>query len=99
MSSIAAQVVAAAGFAVIAVLLSLRFRLGLAREIAVAALRAGVQLAAVGAAIALVFRYPALAFAFVAVMLTTAGLTAGGRLRRAAAARGCARSSRSPCRR
>jgi putative ABC transport system permease protein len=81
MSSMAAQVAAGAGFAVIAVGLSLRARLGLGREIAVAALRAGVQLAAVGAAIALVFRYPALAFAFVAVMLTTAGVTAGGRLR------------------
>lgn len=80
MSPMAAQVVAAAGFAVIAVALSLRLRLGLGREIAVAALRAGVQLAAVGAAIALVFRYPLLSFAFAAVMLTTAGLTAGGRL-------------------
>jgi putative ABC transport system permease protein len=39
-----------------------------------------VQLAAVGAALALVFSVPALGFAFVAVMATTAGLTAGGRL-------------------
>lgn len=81
MSSILAKIVAAAGFAAIAVALSLRMRLGLAREIAIAALRAGVQLAGVGAAIALVFRYPALAFLFVGVMLTTAGLTAGSRLR------------------
>ena len=81
MSSMLAKVVAAAGFAVIAALLSLRFRLGLAREIGVAALRAGVQLAVVGALIALVFRYPVLAFLFVTVMLTTAGLTAGSRVR------------------
>ncbi len=80
MSSMAAQIAAAAGFAVVAVGLSMRMGLGLGREIAVASVRAGVQLAVVGAAIALVFRYPALAFVFVAVMLTTAGLTAGGRL-------------------
>ncbi len=60
MSAMVAKVVAAAGFATIAAILSLRFRIGLAREIGVAALRAGVQLAVVGAAIALVFRYPAL---------------------------------------
>jgi putative ABC transport system permease protein len=76
-----AKVVAAAGFAVIAALLSLRFRLGLARDLGTAALRAGVQLAAVGAAIALIFSVPLLSFAFVAVMLLTAGFTAGGRLR------------------
>jgi len=87
MSSIVAKVVAAAGFAVIAALLSLRFRLGLAREIGVAALRAGAQLAAVGAAIALVFSEPALAFAFVAVMALTAAVTAGGRLRELPGAR------------
>ena len=81
MSSMVAKVVAAAAFAGIAVLLALRFRLALAREIAVAALRAGVQLSVVGALIALVFRYPVLSFAFVAVMLTTAGLTAGGRVK------------------
>ncbi|MEA2192255.1 MAG: UDP-glucose/iron transport system permease protein [Solirubrobacteraceae bacterium] len=81
MSAMVAKVVAAAGFATIAALLALRFRIGLSREIGVAALRAGVQLAVVGAAIALVFRYPALSLLFVAVMLGTAGLTAGGRLR------------------
>ncbi len=80
MSSMVAKVVAAAGFAVIAALLSLRFRLGLSRDLATAALRAGVQLAAVGAAIALIFSVPLLSFAFVAVMLLTAGVTAGGRL-------------------
>jgi len=79
-SAMVAKVVAAAGFAVIAALLSLRFRLGLSRDLATAALRAGVQLAAVGAAIALIFSVPLLSFAFVAVMLLTAGVTAGGRL-------------------
>ena len=81
MSEIWLKVLASAGFAVIAVGLSLRFGVGRAREIALAALRAFVQLAAVGAAIALVFEVPALAFAFVAVMVATAGLTAGSRLR------------------
>jgi putative ABC transport system permease protein len=79
-SAMVAKVVAAAGFAVIAALLSLRFRIGLSRDLATAALRAGVQLAAVGAAIALIFSVPLLSFAFVAVMLLTAGVTAGGRL-------------------
>jgi len=74
------RVLAAIGFAGVAVALSLRFDVGRAREIAVAAARALVQLAAVGAAIALVFEVEALAFLFVAVMVTTAGLTAGGRL-------------------
>jgi putative ABC transport system permease protein len=75
------KVLSGAGFAGIAVGLSLRFGLGLAREIALTALRALVQLAAVGGAIALVFELPALAVVFVAVMVATAGLTAGGRLR------------------
>jgi putative ABC transport system permease protein len=81
MSAMVAKVVAAAGFTVIAAALSVRLRLGITREILVAALRAGVQLAVVGALIALVFRYPVLSFAFVAVMLTTAGVTAGGRVK------------------
>lgn len=81
MSDIALKVLASAGFAVIAVGLSLRYRLGHAQEIAIAVLRALVQLAVVGGAIALVFEFPALAVAFVAVMTGTAGLTAGGRLR------------------
>lgn len=80
MSDIALKVLASGLFAAIAVGLSLRFRLGRAREIAIAALRALLQLAAVGAAIALVFEYPVLAIAFVAVMSCTAGLTAAGRL-------------------
>lgn len=75
------KALAGAGFAAIAVGLSLRFRIGRAREIAIAAARAFAQLAAVGAAIALVFEVPGLAFVFVAVMVATAALTAGGRLR------------------
>lgn len=67
-------------FAVAAAGLAYRLRLGLAREIVVATVRAVAQLALVGAAIALVFRVPALAFVFVGVMAATAGLTAGGRL-------------------
>jgi putative ABC transport system permease protein len=82
------KVLAGAGFAAIAVGLSVRYRLGHGREIALAAARALVQLAVVGAAIALVFEFPALAIAFVAVMLTTAGLTAGSRLRGLPGARG-----------
>jgi len=81
MSATVLKVLAGAGFAAIAVGLSLHFKVGRAREIAIAAARALVQLAIVGAAIALVFEFPALAVAFVAVMLTTAGLTAGSRLR------------------
>jgi putative ABC transport system permease protein len=75
------KAIAGVGFAAIAVALSLRYRLGHAREIAIATVRAFVQLAAVGALIALVFSYPALAFAFVAAMIATASVTAGGRLR------------------
>jgi putative ABC transport system permease protein len=70
MSDIWLKVLAGAGFAAVAVGLSLRYRLGHAREIALAAVRAIVQLAAVGAAIALVFEFPTLALAFVAVMVT-----------------------------
>jgi putative ABC transport system permease protein len=81
MSDIALKVLAGAVFAVIAVALSARFRLGLGREMAIASVRAFVQLAAVGALIALVFEVPGLSFAFVAAMVATAGLTSGGRLR------------------
>jgi len=81
------KVLAGAGFAAIAVALSLRYRLGRAREIAIAAARALAQLAVVGAAIALVFEFPVLAAAFVAVMVATAGLTAGSRLRELPGAR------------
>jgi putative ABC transport system permease protein len=46
-----------------------------------------VQLAAVGALIALVFHVPVLAVAFVAAMVVTAALTSGGRLRAVPGAR------------
>jgi putative ABC transport system permease protein len=81
MSREALQIVAAAGFAVVAVLSAWWLRLGLTRELAWASLRAAVQLTVVGALIALVFRVQALAVAFVAAMLLTAALTSGGRLR------------------
>ena len=81
MSQEALQVVAAAGFALLAVAAAWALRLGLTRELAWAALRAAVQLTVVGAIIALVFHVEVLAFAFVAAMLLTAALTSGGRLR------------------
>ena len=81
MSQEALQVVAAAGFALLAVAAAWVLRLGLTRELAWAALRAAVQLTVVGAIIALVFHVEVLAFAFVAAMLLTAALTSGGRLR------------------
>ena len=58
-----------------------RLKLGLTREILIAAARAIVQLAAVGALIALVFEYELLALAFVAAMVATAALTSGGRIK------------------
>ncbi len=80
MTQAAAQIAAGVAFAAGAALVAWRYRLGLARPLATAALRAAVQLAVVGALVALVFRVPALAVAFVAVMVVTATLTAGGRL-------------------
>jgi putative ABC transport system permease protein len=77
----ALQVVAAGGFAVIAVVAAWRLRLGLSRDLAYAAVRAAVQLAVVGALITLVFEVEPLAIAFVAAMVLTAALTSGGRLR------------------
>jgi putative ABC transport system permease protein len=70
----AVLVVAAAG-------LSRATRMGLERELALAAVRAAVQLTVVGAIIALVFEHAGLAWAFVAVMLGAASLTSGRRLR------------------
>jgi len=67
--------------ALVAVGLAWRLGLGLSRELAVAAARAVVQLTAVGAVIVVIFEVPALAFAFVAVMLTTAAFTAGRRVK------------------
>ena len=81
MSREALQIAAAAGFAAVAVAAAWALRLGLSRELARAALRAAVQLTAVGALITLVFHVEVLAIAFVAAMVTTAALTSGGRLR------------------
>jgi putative ABC transport system permease protein len=75
------QVLVAAGLVVVAVALSRAGGLGIEWEIGVAAVRAGVQLAAVGAVVTLVFEHGGLAAAFVAVMLGTATLTSGRRLR------------------
>jgi putative ABC transport system permease protein len=81
MSAAVLQVACGAAFVVLAVALAHRLKLGLSKEIALAALRASVQLAAVGALIALVFKYELLAIAFVAAMIGTAAVTSGGRLK------------------
>jgi putative ABC transport system permease protein len=75
------QVAVAAGLVVLAVVLSRAGGLGLERELAVSAVRAAAQLAAVGAVVTLVFEYGGLAAAFVALMIGTATLTSGHRLR------------------
>jgi len=74
-------VLVAAGLVVLAVAISHRRGLGLERELAIAAVRATLQLAAVGALVTLVFEHVGLAAGFVAVMLTAAALTSGHRLR------------------
>jgi UDP-glucose/iron transport system permease protein len=51
------------------------------RQVLVAAVRAAVQLAVIGAVLGLVFRFPAAAAVVLLVMLTTATRTAGRRLR------------------
>ncbi|MDA0136958.1 ABC transporter permease [Solirubrobacter sp. CPCC 204708] len=66
--------------AAVAVVLASRLGLGLSKELAIAAARAVIQLTAVGAVIVAIFEVPALAFAFVAVMLVTAAFTAGRRI-------------------
>jgi putative ABC transport system permease protein len=65
----------------IAVAISWRERLGLGREVAIAALRALVQLAAVGALLLIVFDEGGLpaAFAWLIVMVVIAGFVAGRR--------------------
>ena len=75
------QVIVAAALAIVAIVLSRAARLGLERELAVTAVRAAVQLAAVGAVVTLVFEHAGLAAAFVAVMLGTASVTSARRLR------------------
>ncbi|HEX7289882.1 MAG TPA: ABC transporter permease [Conexibacter sp.] len=81
MSQPVAQIAASVAFVLAAAWLAHRQRLGLSRALLTAALRAALQLAVVGALIALVFELPALAVAFVAIMVTTASLTAGSRMR------------------
>ena len=66
LSSGVLQVACGVAFVGLAALLAHRLELGLSREILIAAARAIVQLAAVGALIALVFRVDVLAIAFVA---------------------------------
>jgi UDP-glucose/iron transport system permease protein len=75
------QIAVAAGLVVLAIVLSRAGGLGLERDLAVSAVRAAVQLAAVGAIITLVFDHAGLAAAFVAVMLSTATFTSSRRLR------------------
>lgn len=75
------QVAVAAALVAVAIALSRAGRLGLERELAVTAVRAAVQLAAVGAVLTIVFEHGGLAAAFVAVMLGTATFTSGRRLR------------------
>ena len=74
--------VAASGVLVlIAVLISWREQLGLGREVAIAALRALLQLAAVGALLLIVFERGGLpaAFAWLVIMVVIAGFVAGRR--------------------
>jgi putative ABC transport system permease protein len=74
-------VAASAVLVLVAIGISWRERLGLQREVAIAALRAFVQLAAVGALLLIVFdkgRLPA-AFAWLTVMVVIAGFVAGRR--------------------
>jgi putative ABC transport system permease protein len=80
-SAAVAQVVVSAGLVVVAVALSRAGGLGIERELGVGAVRAAVQLAAVGAVVTLVFEHGGLAAAFVAVMLGTATLTSARRMR------------------
>lgn len=79
-TQLATQVAAGAGFALAAAGVARWAGLELSGAIGRAALRAAVQLAAVGALIALVFSVPPLAVVFVGVMLVAAGTTCGGRL-------------------
>jgi putative ABC transport system permease protein len=80
-TQIVAEVAAGAAFALSAAVVARWAGLELSAAIGRAAARAALQLAAVGACVALVFSAPPLAAAFVAVMLAAAGTTCGGRLR------------------
>ena len=81
MSAAVLQVGCGIAFVALAAGLAWRLELGLTREIVIAAARAIVQLAAVGALIALVFEREVLAIAFVAAMVATAAITSGGRIK------------------
>ena len=81
MSAAVLQVGCGIAFVALAAGLAWRLELGLTREIVIAAARAIVQLAAVGALIALVFEHEVLAIAFVAAMVATAAITSGGRIK------------------
>jgi putative ABC transport system permease protein len=74
-------VAASAALVLVAVLISWRQKLGLEREVAVAAVRALVQLAAVGALLLVVFEQGGLpaAFGWLLVMVVIAGFVAGRR--------------------
>ena len=74
-------VAVAAGLVAAAIVLSRVGGLGLERDLALAAVRAAVQLAAVGALVALVFEHAGLAWVFVTAMLATATATSARRLR------------------
>ena len=65
---------------VIAALVSFRFKLGLESELALAVVRAVLQLAALAAVITLIFENPPYSVLFVAVMLAAAAWTSGRRL-------------------
>ncbi|HEU4657984.1 MAG TPA: ABC transporter permease [Capillimicrobium sp.] len=75
-----AQVAVAVGLVIAAIALSRATRLGLERDIAVVAIRAIVQLTAVGLVVTVVFEHLGLAAAFVVVMLVAAAFTSGHRL-------------------
>jgi putative ABC transport system permease protein len=75
-----AQIAAAAGLVLAAIALSWLAHVGLERELTIVALRAAVQLTAVGLLVTLVFEHVGLAAAFVVVMLGAAALTSGRRL-------------------
>ncbi len=75
------QVAVAAALVVAAIVLSRLGGLALERDLALAAVRAAVQLAAVGALVALVFEHAGLAWVFITVMLGTATATSARRLR------------------
>lgn len=80
MSEPVRQLLVGALLATAAVIGARALRLGVARELAVAALRAALQLAAVGVVVAVVFRHPPLGLLFAAVMVLTAAVTSGGRM-------------------